>query len=394
VTELGSSVDELERLGSLLEILPRSVGHQTLSEGHDALLDTGARSLDEDEIVCHDSVVNEASQRCNGFLGDIEVGGTIRLIGSFADTVDFLVDLRSAMVTVLTGTGNTEHDLAGMPRSDTCDLSEALVRFAWELLCSPSVRYTLESVTLGDSKNVNVLICLEHRGDIDCLLEVGLCKLDLVGDRATVDLDLCQVCLLLAQTSLADLGVRKNADDCAVFADSLQLPRYALSLCLCVLGGVLCECLFLALVPVLVEPTLDLVAEVLGPDSGQRAETTRSLDVSDNTDDNHRRGLDDSGCLDDFLLVHFGSNTLELSDDVGHTSLVAEEGGKVDGLLWVILGEGLDTTTVGSSSLLWQEAERTVTGVFEFPVRHLEGERGSYSDAEKSVGILKTRRIR
>lgn len=108
-----------------------------------------------------------------------------------------------------------------------------------------------------------------------------------------------------------------------------------------------------------------------------------------------------------------GSNTLELSDDVGHTSLVAEEGGKVDGLLWVILrisphlsnlsfafamlacwadlGEGLDTTTVGSSSLLWQEAERTVTGMFavrisisqicpvrpplnehsQFPVRHL-----------------------
>ena len=111
--------------------------------------------------------MNEASQRGNGFLGDIEVGGTIALIIAAADTINFLVDFRSAMVTVLTGTGNTEHDLAGMPRSDTSDLSETLVRFAWaesrrqpvllhmsaqyrlQLLCSPSVRYTLESVLEG-----------------------------------------------------------------------------------------------------------------------------------------------------------------------------------------------------------------------------------------------------
>ena len=47
MTELGSSVDELERLGSLLEVLPRSVGHQALSESHDTLFHTGTAALDK-----------------------------------------------------------------------------------------------------------------------------------------------------------------------------------------------------------------------------------------------------------------------------------------------------------------------------------------------------------
>ena len=75
-------------------------------------------------IIGNNSVVNEASQWCNGLLGDVEVGGTVRLIIGFSNSVHLLVDLRSAMVTVLTGTGNAEHDLAWMPRSNACDLSK------------------------------------------------------------------------------------------------------------------------------------------------------------------------------------------------------------------------------------------------------------------------------
>jgi hypothetical protein len=36
---------------------------------------------------------------------------------------------------------------------------------------------------------------------------------------------------------------------------------------------------------------------------------------------------------------------------VSHTSLVTHEGSQVDGLGLVILGEGLDATTVGSATL-------------------------------------------
>lgn len=55
--------------------------------------------------------MNEASQRCDGLFGDVEVGGTVRLIIGAAQAVNFLVDLGTAMVTVLTSTGNAEHDL-------------------------------------------------------------------------------------------------------------------------------------------------------------------------------------------------------------------------------------------------------------------------------------------
>jgi hypothetical protein len=90
--------------------------------------------------------------------------------------------------------------------------------------------------------------------------------------------------LLLLERGLADLGVGEDTDDSAVLLDALQLASDGGTALLGVLLGVLGEGLLLALVPVLVEAALDLVAQVLSPDGGERAETTGSLDVTDNTD--------------------------------------------------------------------------------------------------------------
>lgn len=76
---------------------------------------------------------------------------------------------------------------------------------------------------------------------------------------------------------------------------------------------------------------------MLGPDGGQRSQSSGSLDVTDNTDDNHRWGLDNGNGLDDFSLVHLGSGSVKVSDDVSHTGLVTHTGGEMDGLLGVIL---------------------------------------------------------
>jgi hypothetical protein len=92
--------------------------------------------------------------------------------------------------------------------------------------------------------------------------------------------------LLLLDGSLADLGVGEHTDDSAVLLDALKLAGDGGTGALGVGLGVLGEGLLLGLVPVLVEATLDLIAQVLSPDGGERAETTGSLDVTDDTNGN------------------------------------------------------------------------------------------------------------
>lgn len=320
VTELGGSVDELEV--DLLQGGSGSRRSQRLSQDGDSLLGTGSATLEHDEGVLDETVVGEATHRVDGLLGDV-VGGGARLIRStVSDSVDLLVSLSSMVVTVLTSSGDREHDLGRMPSTDTSDLkgrlsvsegklvgqcthlSETLVGLSGQLLGSPSVGNTFETVTLGNTNDVDDLVLLEDRGDIDSLFKVVLGELDLVGNGTTVDLDLHQVGLLLLKTGLSELGVGQDSDDGAVLPDSLEFSGDGLTVVVGVLLGVLGESLLLGLVPVLVESSLELVGQVLSPDGGQRSKTSGGLNVTDNTNDDHGRGLDDGDGLDDFSLVH------------------------------------------------------------------------------------------
>lgn len=190
-----------------------------------------------------------------------------------------MVDRGTVVVTHLTSTGNRPLDVGRMPGTNTGDLAETLVSLTRELLGAPTSGDTRETVTLGDGDDVDHLVLLEDRVNRDGLLEKAVAELDLVGDGAAVDLDLHKVGLLLLEGRLADLGVRKDADDGAVLLDALELAGDGRAAVLGVLLGVLGEGLLLALVPVLVEAALDLVAQVLSPDSGERAQATGSLDV-------------------------------------------------------------------------------------------------------------------
>lgn len=217
--------------------------------------------------------------RSDGLLGDIDLSGGVVISITLADAVNLVVDRGTVVVTHLTGTGNSPLDVGRMPGTDTGNLAETLVSLAGKLLGAPSGGDTAETVTLGDGDNVNHLVLLEDGVDGDGLLEEAVAELDLVGDGATVDLDLHEVGLLLLEGGLADLGVGKNADNGAVLLDALELAGDGGTAVLGVLLGVLGESLLLGLVPVLVEAALDLIGQVLGPDGGEGAETAGSLDV-------------------------------------------------------------------------------------------------------------------
>jgi len=111
VTKLGGGIDGFEI--DFFQIFSFVVGQQRFPQQNRSLSDSHARSLDHDEIVFNFTVMWEASDWINRFLGQISLGGTVvevsfAVLGFVASTqsVDFLVDLNSVVVTFLTASGN------------------------------------------------------------------------------------------------------------------------------------------------------------------------------------------------------------------------------------------------------------------------------------------------
>jgi len=172
-----------------------------------------------------------------------------------------------------------------MPCADTSNLAKTFVRLARQTRSTPAVSNTLEAMALCNSDNIDNLILLEDSRDLDGLLKQALREGDLVRDTSTVDLNFHKVSFLLLKTSLADLGVRQNADNSAVLADALELAGYRFSTIFGVLFRVACKSLLLRAVPVLVEAALDFVRQVRRPHSGECAEATRGFDIANSTHD-------------------------------------------------------------------------------------------------------------
>jgi hypothetical protein len=91
-------------------------------------------------------------------------------------------------------------------------------------------------MTLGDGNDIHTLVLLKDRTDFDRLLEQAVRKLDLIRDRATVDLDLHKMCLFLRETGLANLSM--GTDNSAIFTDMLEFTTDRLATIFSVLLGV------------------------------------------------------------------------------------------------------------------------------------------------------------
>lgn len=309
------------------------------------------------------TVVREATKRSNVLLNSISLSGSVVLGATNStgtDSVDLLVEFSSTVVAELTGTGDGPLNGSGMPSSDTTDLAETSVGLARHAGNTESLDDTGGSLTTGNTDSVDHLELVEDLSDGDFTLELLEAPIDLLSDGATVDLDLEEVSLALAEVKLGELGAGEDADDCAVLLYSLEVALdgvLALGILLVSLG-VVSEGLLLGVLPVLVEAALELIREMLGVDGRKSAEATGGLNVTDEADDLKRGALDDGDGLNLVLLEHLlALAALVVAGNVGHASLVTEEGGKVDGLLGVILGESSHTAAVVSCSASGQVGE-------------------------------------
>jgi len=360
VAELGRGIDELER--NLLRGDTTRLLEEGLTHGDQALARTDDATLDHDVVALDDTVVTEATHRGNFLLGRVVRGARAEaVLTSLADLVHLLVELRTMVVTVLTGTGNRVRHTRRVPRTNATNLAQTSVGLTRETGDTPTGDDTFVTLTLGDADEIDHLVLLEDGVNRHSLFEERVAKVNLGGGIATVDLDFHDVRLLLLQArNLANLGVRDDADDVARLLEFLQvLFDGTVGVVLRVLG----ESLLLGLEPVLVEATTNFIVQVLSPDGLLTAQALRRAHVADETDDDEFRALDDGDRIALFLLVHLGARLFDIADDVRHASLETHEGGEVRRLADVILREGLDLTARALGALLRQEAKVTVTRV-------------------------------
>jgi len=300
VTVLGRGIDELEVDG--LVVRAAGTGDKRLSHGDGTLLAAGNASLKHDPILVDHTIVGETTKRGDRLLGQIVLSGGTVGVALLANTQDTLVDVGSVVVAHLTSASTGNAHAGRVPGTNTGHLAQTTVGLSGQTSHTPTRHNTVVTLTLGDGADINDLTLSKDAGDGDFLFEKLLTEVDLVSDRATVDLDLEKISNLAAQLNLADLGVAKSTDNSAVVYDALKLRFNILRL----LGGtlgVLGEGLSLGSVPVLVEATLDLLGKMVSPDGGQSAQTGGGLDIADKTDNDDRRSLKNGDGLDSLLLV-------------------------------------------------------------------------------------------
>jgi len=227
------------------------------------------------------------------------------------------------------------------------------------------------TATLGNTNSIDHLVLGEDGVDVDLLLEVVLAPVDLLGDGATVDLDLDEMGLLLAKRQTLHLSVANGTDRDRVLLEKGQIAINGLLAVLALpLLGSLGEGLLLGGEPVAVESSSDLVGETGSPDGLDGAGSVGGVDVTGNTDDLQWWGLNNGDGLDNLLLVNGGAGLLGLTDNMGHTGLETNESSQMNWLFSIILGEGFWRTAWADASLLGQELKRTVSWGGELAVGH------------------------
>lgn len=375
VTNLWRGIDEFDF--HLLESSIGSLREDWFSKDDGSLSGSNNASLNHDEVVVDFAVVWETTKRSDILFNGVSFSSSVVLntsVSTSTYSVDLFVLFSSVVITELTSSSDSPLNGSWMPSTDTTNLSETSVSLSWHSSNTESLDNTSSTFTSGNTNSINHLVVIEDFTDGNFIFEFAKSPINLLSNSATVNLDFNEVSLSLSEVELIELSWGKNSNNLTVLLDSLKisLDWFLALLILLPSLGILWEGLLLWLAPVLVESSLNLVGDVLSPDSSESSETSWGFDVTNKTNNFHCWGLNDGNWLNDISLDDLLTFSLfVVSGNVSHTSLVTNEGSEVNWSLYVISWERSDSTSVVSCSSSWQEGEWAWSWAFVLSVRHL-----------------------
>merc|ERR1719445_318939 len=160
-------------------------------------------------------------------------------------------------------------------------------------------------MTFGHSNDINHFVLGKNSANRNFFLEVIPSKVDLISNRSAIQLNLHDMSLLLPTPEDLHLSVHDHTDGSAILFHLIQiLFNLLLAKIISPLSAGLGEGFLLGLRPVLIEPPLAFLADVLSPDGLQSSKTSWSFDVSNDSNGYHRRSFYDGNGLNNFLLVN------------------------------------------------------------------------------------------
>jgi len=167
----------------------------------------------------------------------------------------------------------------------------------------------MEAMTLGDTYGINHLILRKHIGYFDLLFKETHDEIDFLLSSATIDLDFLDVRLFCSDLDFADLRVANCTDDLTILLSSSNLCRHwfiaSLAFRLFPTFLIFCESFAFHPVPIPVESTPALVAQVASKNARQCSETTWRLNVTHKAHNNHRGGLQNGDRFHNLFFVEF-----------------------------------------------------------------------------------------
>uniref|UniRef100_A0A1L8E781 Uncharacterized protein n=1 Tax=Haematobia irritans TaxID=7368 RepID=A0A1L8E781_HAEIR len=185
MTHLGGGIDEFEF--DLFQGRTLGVFQEGLTQSKNTLLGTNAATLDHDKVVGNFTIMGETTHGGDGLVGQIVFSGSVVLddlailsVDTGTNAVDLLVDFGTVMITLLTSTCNSGGYTRRMPSTNTSNLSQTLVRLAWQFLGVPTGSDTLETFTLGDTNAIDHFILSEDIANRNGLFQMFLNPFNLI----------------------------------------------------------------------------------------------------------------------------------------------------------------------------------------------------------------------